>query len=177
MGDVVGHGLAAAVVMGRLRSALRAYALDIEHPADVLDKLDREAKHFEYGTLATVSYAVVNAARDRVTLALAGHLPPVLAAPGMAPVLMTRPVGRPIGFPRTGPYPSSVLDLPAGALLCFYTDGLVERRDSTIDSGLAQLCHAVTTGAPEAVCGRVMAELVGTRAARDDIAVLMLRRE
>lgn len=176
MGDVVGHGLAAAVVMGRLRSALRAYALDEPDPAHVLAKLDRKARHFEVGVMATVSYAVVSPDRAQVTVSLAGHLPPVRVEPGGAGELMTLPVAPPIGFPHEGPYPSGKLDLPTGAVLCFFTDGLVERRDSTIDDGLARLCAAVTAEEPEAVCSRVMAELVGMEKARDDIALLAVRR-
>lgn len=178
MGDVVGHGFAAAVVMGRLRSALRAYALDVEDPSEVLLKLDRKATHFEYGAMATVSYAVVDQRRERVTLALAGHLPPVLAEPGSEGVLMRLPVGPPIGFPHPDRrYHSSVLPLTPGTVLCFYTDGLVERRASTIDAGLRRLCQTVSATEPETVCARIMAALVGTQPARDDIAVLAMLRE
>ncbi|HET6285859.1 MAG TPA: SpoIIE family protein phosphatase, partial [Amycolatopsis sp.] len=82
MGDVAGHGLNAAVIMGRLRSALRAYALESSDPAEVLSKLDRKVQHFEPGALATVVYGLVSATRDKFAVSLAGHLPPVLAAPG-----------------------------------------------------------------------------------------------
>ncbi|HEX4721836.1 MAG TPA: GAF domain-containing SpoIIE family protein phosphatase [Pseudonocardiaceae bacterium] len=179
MGDVVGHGLPAAVVMGRLRSALRAYALDIDDPGEVLRKLDRKATHFEAGALATVSYAVVDADREHATIALAGHPPPILAEPDGTVTLARQPVGAPIGFHHDPGhrYPSTVLALRPGAVLCFFTDGLVERRDSTIDVGLAQLCDAVLPAAPEAVCARVMSRLVGTRPAQDDIALLVVRRE
>jgi serine phosphatase RsbU (regulator of sigma subunit) len=178
MGDVVGHGLAAAVVMGRLRSALRAYALDVEDPGEVLHKLNRKARHFEYGTMATVAYAVIDQHHEQVTMALAGHPPPVLAEPGGTGTLMERPVGPPIGFPSSDRlYPGSVLELRPGALLCFYTDGLVERRDSTIDVGLQRLCASVSAAEPETVCARVMSDLVGTQAARDDIAMLIVRRD
>jgi putative methionine-R-sulfoxide reductase with GAF domain len=178
IGDVVGHGLGAAVVMGRMRSALRAYALVSDDPAAVLDLLDREAQHFEYGTMATVSYAVVDATREHITLSLAGHPPPMLAAPGRETVLMEAAVRPPVGFARAGRWSSNtVFELPSGAVVCFYTDGLVERRDETIDDGLERLREATTPGQPEAVCVRVMAALVGTRRAQDDIALLVVRRE
>jgi putative methionine-R-sulfoxide reductase with GAF domain len=177
MGDVVGNGLAAAVVMGRLRSALRAYALDVEDPGEVLTKLDRKAQHFEYGTMATVSYAVVDPSLDRISVALAGHLPPMVATPDGAVVFAEPTVGPPIGFLHNRCYRSTVLELPPGALFCFYTDGLVERRGSTIDDGLLKLRQTVSAANPEAVCARVMAVLVGTDMARDDIAVLMMRRD
>lgn len=178
MGDVVGNGLSAAVVMGRMRSVLRAYALMADDPAQVLDLLDHEAKHFEYGTMATVSYAVIDPSREYLTLSLAGHLPPMLAVPGQPTVLMEATVRPPVGFPGAERWSSNtVLDLPSGAVVCFYTDGLVERRDNDIDNGLERLRQTITPGQPEAVCARVMATLVGTRRARDDIALLVMRRE
>jgi phosphoserine phosphatase RsbU/P len=176
MGDVVGNGFAAAVVMGRLRSALRAYALDTDDPAEVLRKLDRKATHFEYGTPATVSYAVVDADRDRVRIALAGHLPPMVARRRGETVLATASVGPPIGFAQGGDYRSSELKLSPGGLLCFYTDGLVERRGSTIDDGLDRLRNTVTADPADVVCARVMAALIGNQAVDDDVAVLAMRR-
>jgi serine phosphatase RsbU (regulator of sigma subunit) len=161
-----------------LRSALRAYALDVDDPGEVLHKLDRKAHHFEYGTMATVSYAVVDRSRDQVSIALAGHLPPVLAVPAGDVVLAAPQVGPPIGFlSGEGRYHSAVLTLSPGALLCFYTDGLVERRDSTIDVGLRKLRDTVSTAPPETVCAKVMAAMVGAEAVRDDIAVLAMRRD
>ncbi|MEU7524281.1 SpoIIE family protein phosphatase [Saccharothrix sp. NPDC042600] len=88
VGDVAGHGLAAAVVMGRLRSALRAYALEFEDPAEVLAKLDRKAGHFEHNAMATVAYAVIDPSTGGMTLSLAGHPPPVVAVPGRDAVLV-----------------------------------------------------------------------------------------
>jgi serine phosphatase RsbU (regulator of sigma subunit) len=176
MGDVVGHGMPAAVVMGRLRSALRAYALDVEDPAEVLRRLDRKAKHFEFGTMATVSYAVVDRGRDRVNIALAGHLPPMIAEPTGEVILADLPVGRPTGFSDDSSYRATEVDLHPGAVICFYTDGLVERRNRTIDEGLDRLRNTITATTPEMVCARVMSVLVGNERARDDIAVLAMRR-
>jgi hypothetical protein len=178
MGDVVGHGLAAAVVMGRLRSALRAYALDSDDPGAVLHKLDRKATHFEDGAMATVCYAVVDPSRDHVTIALAGHLPPMLAEVDGTVTLTDCPVGPPVGFSRRGGhYANRVLALPPGSVLCCYTDGLVERRDSTVDVGMSQLRDTIVAGDPDMMCARIMARLVGTRSADDDIALLTMRRD
>ena len=82
MGDVAGSGLPASVIMGRMRSALRAYALETSDPAEVLGRLDRKVQHFEPDALATVLYAVIDPALDRMRVCLAGHFPPVLACPG-----------------------------------------------------------------------------------------------
>ena len=77
MGDVEGHGLRSAVVMGRLRSALRAYALEHEDPAEVLCRLDRKLCHFESGITATVIYAVTEPPFDTLLICTAGHPPPL----------------------------------------------------------------------------------------------------
>ncbi|HEV7652404.1 MAG TPA: GAF domain-containing SpoIIE family protein phosphatase [Actinophytocola sp.] len=174
IGDVVGHGLGAAVVMGRLRSALRAYALESPDPADVLGKLDRKASHFEHNTMATVAYAVIDTASNIVRVALAGHLPPVLAVPGRPAVYTDVPVGPPVGqWLAIDGRRAATIELPSGALLALFTDGLVERRDALLDERLEQLRAIVVPAPPEAVCARVMATMVGTRAASDDIALLV----
>jgi serine phosphatase RsbU (regulator of sigma subunit) len=176
IGDVVGNGLAAAVVMGRLRSALRAYALEFDDPAVVLGKLDRKASHFEHNTMATVAYAILDTRSGRMELALAGHLPPIVAQPGQGSCFVTAPLGPPIGYQLgiTGRRSASI-EVPAGALLAFYTDGLVERRGVDLDGRLDQLRETVRPEPPEAVCAHVMASLVGRQPATDDIALLVVR--
>jgi putative methionine-R-sulfoxide reductase with GAF domain len=175
IGDVVGNGLPAAIVMGRLRSALRAYALEFDDPAEVLGKLDRKASHFERTTMATVGYAVVDTAAARMDLSLAGHLPPIIAVPGEAARFLDAPVGLPVGYGMAvSGRPGVTIDLPPGALVTFYTDGLVERRGEDIDERLEQLRAAVHPDEPEAVCARVMAEMVGGQPANDDIALIVV---
>lgn len=176
IGDVAGNGLRAAVVMGRLRSALRAYALEYPDPAEVLRKLDRKASHFEHDTMATVAYAVIDTAAHRMSLAVAGHLPPVLAVPGeearFAGVHVDPPIGFDLGI--TGRRSLDV-ELPRGAVVVLYTDGLVERRGEDLDAGLELLRQAVEPMSPEAVCGQVMATMVGDTPATDDIALVAIR--
>ncbi|MBE8525403.1 SpoIIE family protein phosphatase [Amycolatopsis sp. H6(2020)] len=177
MGDVSGHGLDAAVIMGRLRSALRAYALDCESPAEVLAKLDRKANHFEHGAMATVAYGIIGPDREVLTLSLAGHLPPVLAEPGEPARLVDSPPDPPIGLTIGVPERrTTVVDLPEDGVLVFYTDGLVERRDRPVDVGMRQLAETVRAGDPERVCAQVMAAMIGSRPAQDDVAVLAIRR-
>ncbi|QRP50165.1 PP2C family protein-serine/threonine phosphatase [Amycolatopsis sp. FDAARGOS 1241] len=177
MGDVAGHGLGAAVVMGRLRSALRAYALDAMSPAEALGKLSRKINHFEQGIMATVAYGIVPPGRKTITLSLAGHPPPVLAAPGApARLLDVRPdlpVG--LGLPPSARHDTEVT-LPPGCALAFYTDGLVERRDADLDDRFRRLTDAMTTGDPDTVCAYVMAALVGSTPAHDDVALLVATR-
>ena len=82
VGDVAGHGLTAAVVMGRVKSALRAYALECDTPQQALERTDRKVQHFEVGTMITVVCAVSSPPYDHIDISSAGHLPPVLAVPG-----------------------------------------------------------------------------------------------
>ena len=173
IGDVVGNGLRAAIVMGRLRSALRAYALEFGDPAEVLGRLDRKAAHFESTTMATVAYAVIDTAAATMTLSLAGHLPPVLAVPAEETRFVDAPVGLPVGFGLavTGRQTTTVA-LPPGSLTVVYTDGRVGRRGVDIDLGLERLRATVRSGAPELVCARVMASLVGSQPPGDDIALI-----
>jgi serine phosphatase RsbU (regulator of sigma subunit) len=101
----------------------------------------------------------------------------VLALPGehasLVEVLTDPPVGVSNGRPRR----STTITVPEGALLCFYTDGLVERRGISLDVGLKDLCAAVVAGPVESVCTRIMGRLVGDDPPADDIAVLVLRRQ
>ncbi|MEV7625535.1 GAF domain-containing SpoIIE family protein phosphatase [Actinoplanes sp. NPDC089786] len=176
VGDVSGHGLQAAVVMGRIRSALRAYALVSDDPAAALTLLDRKVRHFETASLATVLYAMIAPDRDRVVISLAGHLPPVLARLDGSSALADVAVDPPAGVVRHRPRRNTTLPLPPGAVLAGYTDGLVERRDRVIDEGLDELVAAVRAGpSAEQVCAGVMTA-IDTEAPTDDIALLVIRR-
>jgi serine phosphatase RsbU (regulator of sigma subunit) len=176
IGDVAGSGLPAGIVMGRMRSALRAYAMETADPAEVLDRLDRKMQHFEPGALATVLYAVLDPALDRVHISSAGHPAPVLAVPGEKGALVDGVGGLMIGVDPRARRQVTTVKLAHGAVLCLYTDGLVERREYPLDEGLARLCDAVAAQAPEQVCASVMGALVGNAPARDDIALVTLRR-
>jgi len=176
IGDVAGSGLAAAVIMGRMRSALRAYALESDDPAGVLARLDAKMQHFEPGALATVAYAVFEPGLDRARVCSAGHYPPVVAPPGRPAGLAGVAPGLLIGAAPGARRPVTTLEISPGTLVCFYTDGLIERRGRPIDDGLARLCQAVTAQPPDAACGAVMAALVGSQPVPDDIALLMVRR-
>ena len=175
IGDVAGSGLQAAVVMGRLRAALRSYALQTTDPAEILTMLDRHVQHFEDGVIATVLCAVFGHSLDEVAISSAGHYAPVLAKPGCPPVLADIFTDVLIGavpdFRR-----ASMAALPPGTTLCLYTDGLVERRGRDIDECVDQLRRSVTTIPPAANCAAVMQALVGADQIQDDVALLILRR-
>lgn len=177
LGDVVGHGLRAAVVMGRLRSALRAHALTHQHrPGAVLELVDRQLRHFEPNEMATAVVAVLEPSFDRLLLSVAGHPAPVLATTDGPGRYLDVPVDPPLGVAHHGGRRVAEVDLPPGAVVCFYTDGLVERRDRPLDARLDLLAAAVSAGPPEQVCTTVMNRLVGDERPGDDVALLAVRR-
>lgn len=176
VGDVAGSGLPAAVIMGRMRSALRAYALETSDPAEVLTRLDRKMQHFEPGALATVLYALFEPSLDTVRISTAGHIPPVLALPGHTGELAAVHADLLIGVDAATPRRSTTTQMPPGAALFMCTDGLIERREFSLDEGLDRLCKAVQAGPAEAACAAAMLALVGNDEVRDDIAVLMFSR-
>lgn len=176
IGDVSGHGLASAVIMGRIRSALRSYALICTSPAEALTLLDRKINHFEAGTFTTVLYAMISPGRDTVLLSSAAHLPPAVA-PADGPVrLCDLPIDPPLGVGRLGTARRCTsLTLAVGDCLVCYTDGLVERRDQVIDVGLGRLTGCLTATGPEAVCATLTAAFDVDRPV-DDVAILAVRR-
>lgn len=178
IGDVAGHGLFAATVMGRLRSVLRAYAMEYDDPAETLDKLSQHVRHFESHVMATVAYAILDPSAGRMRVSTAGHLPPVYALPNQPTIQLDLPVDPPI---HSGISPvhrrTSSFEVAPGALLLFYTDGLIECRGIPIDDRLEQLRAAVSAGPVAQVCASVMAQLIGTRSPEDDIAILVARRQ
>jgi serine phosphatase RsbU (regulator of sigma subunit) len=176
IGDVSGHGLGSAVVMGRVRSALRSYALVCDDPADALTLLDRKVHHFETGNLTTALYGMISPDRTRIHVSLAGHLPPILAAPGHPAFVPEIPVGPPLGVGRPSALrATTVIDFPPGAVLVCYTDGLVEHRGEVIDVGINRLTAVVRPDTAETVCTAIMAS-TGTEQPTDDIALLAIRR-
>ncbi|MGW0333847.1 SpoIIE family protein phosphatase [Streptomyces sp. NPDC003011] len=196
VGDVMGRGLRAAVAMGELRSAVRTLALLDLEPAEVLSALDeiarglgapggvqqatraarrpREADLLEV-YLATCVYAVYDSVTRRCTFANAGHLPPVLVEPGEDALMLDVPPGMPLGVGGE-PFEEVEVELPEGALLALYTDGLVESRDHPLDEGLHAFVGALTDpSAPlEDVCDHVLNTL-DSHHGEDDIALLMAR--
>ncbi len=177
VGDVVGRGLRAAAVMGRLRSALRAHALGHQNdPALVIDLVDRQLRHFDPGEMATVVVAVLEPSFDRLHLSSAGHPAPLLAAGGGPARYLEVAHDPPLGVAPRRRRRSVTVDLPPGAVVCFYTDGLVERRGRSLEDRLELLKKAVLPAPAEQVCTTVMGQLIGLEQAADDVALLVVRR-
>lgn len=175
IGDVAGSGVGAAVVMGRLRSMIRAYAVEGDSPASVLERLDRTCSYFEPDEMATVAYGVIDAAELTFQLASAGHLPPVLAHPGEEATIVELRAAPPICAGVGGRSEEVMVELRPGSTFALYTDGLVERRGRSILDGLEELRRHFSAGAVEDVCAVVLDALVGDAAATDDTALLVGR--
>jgi serine phosphatase RsbU (regulator of sigma subunit) len=183
MGDVEGHGLRSAVAMGRLRSALRAYALDYDDPAEVLYRLNRKLCYFESEISATVVYAVTDPPFDLVTMCNAGHPAPLIAQRGQPLAeLANLSEGLLLGLDPEHPRHSEKVSLPPGAALAFYTDGLVERRpggrhpEPAVDR-LELVRRAFVAGDDaETACSRIIAGGLGDDSVEDDVALVVVRR-
>ena len=175
VGDVVGHGLQAAQSMSQIRAVLRSTALRTEDPAELLTRLDEHVQYFLPDTMATALCGILNPAATTLHTSSAGHLPPILAAPHDVATIVTIPVDLPLGVKSGRPRHSIHVPLPRGFVLCFYTDGLVERRGVVVDDNIEKLRRTVTVQASEAVCIDVMQQLVGPATPEDDVAVLVAR--
>ncbi|MFE7122417.1 SpoIIE family protein phosphatase, partial [Streptomyces sp. NPDC057654] len=176
IGDVMGRGVRAAAVMGQLRTAVRAYArLDLP-PHEVLQLLDGLAAEIDASQIATCVYAVHDPNEGRLVYASAGHLPIIVRDPDGTVRRAAEPTGPPLG---TGGWlhSSGSVPLGPGASAVLYTDGLVERRDEDIDTGVASLerAFAGATGSPQVMCDRLLRALGVTAEHDDDVAVLVLQ--
>jgi PAS domain S-box-containing protein len=176
MGDVVGHGLGAASLMGQLRHAARAYALEGHPPRAVLDRLDRLVRSLEGGQMATLLYVVVEADLRSVRFASAGHVPPLVVTPdGDARFLEGTP-NPPLGVFDSAAHEELTVELEPGSTMVLYTDGLVEERGVSIDAGLEALRQAAEhPGGPEELCDHLLEAMLAIHPANDDIAVLALQ--
>lgn len=172
IGDVAGNGLRAAVVMGRIRSALRAYALETTDPADVLTRLDRKIQLFEPGAMATVAYAVIDPTHATLTVSLAGHLPPIVIGGGGGAGLLDAHPDLPLGAYPEAPRRTTSVPLPRALLL--YTDGLVERRDQLIDVGIDAVIATIGPGTADDICSRATA-ILHDSTGTDDVALIAVR--
>jgi serine phosphatase RsbU (regulator of sigma subunit) len=176
VGDVAGHGLTAAAVMGQLRSAVRTLALGRTEPADALQQLDRFAGRLDGRPLATVVFAILDPATGLLRYAVAGHPPPLVLRAGGRTELLHEGRSPLLGVDPLEPRPEGETQLEAGDTLIFYTDGLVEQPDSSIDAGIEALTRRAATAAaqdPETLAAVLIEGVPEPR--RDDTAVLCVR--
>ncbi|HEY9244366.1 MAG TPA: SpoIIE family protein phosphatase [Streptosporangiaceae bacterium] len=178
IGDAMGHGPEAAAVMVQLRTAAHALA-DLElAPEEVLRRLDRMAAAMSGTPYATCLYAVLDPDSGSCLVAKAGHPPPVLALPDGSTMLPELPAGLPLGL-AAGSFDTVRIDLPPGAVLALYTDGLVESRTRPLDDGLSALRDALgaALGKPGATLDGACEEVIQALRQRgeDDLTLLLAR--
>jgi serine phosphatase RsbU (regulator of sigma subunit)/anti-sigma regulatory factor (Ser/Thr protein kinase) len=177
IGDVAGHGLEAAAVMGQFRNALRAYALDGRGPAAAVERLNRLTRTFEQHDMATLVYGEFDAGTGNMSFVRAGHPPPLVRTPDGRVSAVDGQGSLPVGVSPSAHFEASALELKADTTLLLYTDGLVERRGETLAAGMARL-ERVLADAPEsleALCDHVIELAAPDPERADDIAVLALR--
>ena len=177
MGDVAGKGLAGASMVGRLRSALRAYALEGHDAGRVVERLNRLLwTEAEESQMATMLYVIIDPAASVVRWVNAGHPPPLVIAGGEARFL-EREASVPLGVLPFPTYEEVLEPLEPGSTLLLYTDGLIERPGEHIDDGLAQLAARVSEAPedPHGLLDHLLATLVPAAGAADDVALLTLR--
>jgi anti-sigma regulatory factor (Ser/Thr protein kinase)/putative methionine-R-sulfoxide reductase with GAF domain len=174
IGDVVGHGLKAAALMGQLRTALHSYAIEAHSPARTLQLVDRFMRTMAEPAMATAAYAVLEAETGVLELASAGHLPPVIVGPDSGRIIGVVP-GPPLGAFPYATWAEQQTVLAPGETILFYTDGLVERRGTPLAESINLLLE-VTAGASSAehACQRAVEELIPTGRLRDDVALVAM---
>jgi anti-sigma regulatory factor (Ser/Thr protein kinase) len=176
IGDVAGHGMAAATFMGQLRSAIRAYALDTESPGGVITKLSEFADRTQ-ARMATVIYATLNLNTWVVRFARAGHPYPLLLRSDGSTAFLSDAGGPPLGAGVRQVYDEQEVTLSAGETLLLYTDGLIERRGSQLSDGERALVEVAASAPdePELMCQEITSQLTEGLTIADDIAVLAVQ--
>ncbi len=176
VGDVMGHGLTSAAIMGQFRTAVRTLAAQDLPPAQLLRQLDDLARRLGDEYIATCIYAVYDPVARRCAVANAGHLPPVLVSPFGGSELLEVPSGAPIGVGGVA-FETVEFEVEDESQFVLCTDGLVERRGQAIDVGLAAL-REYLSGPPqplERVCETLIEGFGATGRRDDDIALLAVR--
>ncbi|WP_051300990.1 ATP-binding SpoIIE family protein phosphatase [Actinomadura rifamycini] len=172
VGDVMGHGLTSAAIMGQLRTAVRTLAGEDTRPGRLLRQLDGLARRLGEDYLATCLYAIYDPVARTCTLANAGHVPPVLVGPDGESRVLDLPEGVPIGVGGAS-FEAVQIPVEDGSRLVLCTDGLLERRDRDLDQGLRELRRHLAAAPPDldAACDAVLAGL-GSDNPVDDVALV-----
>lgn len=182
VGDCVGRGLAAAAVMGQLRSSARALLYTGVGPAQMLDHLDAVAGQIPGARCTTVFAAVLDPSTGRLHVSSAGHLPALLSVSGRTTTLgdtEDKAHSLPLATFPCAPRPEAIHELPAGATLVVFTDGLVERRDIDIDAAIGEVAAqlaAKAEGTSGDVAEHLLAALCPPGGYDDDVAMIVYRQ-
>ncbi|MGW7101639.1 PP2C family protein-serine/threonine phosphatase [Streptomyces sp. NPDC054838] len=179
VGDVVGHGLQAAGVMGQLRSALSAASRVAAGPAQALEVLGLYARHVDGAESATAVSVFVDWAGHTLTYSSAGHPPPLLCHPDGTVTFLDQATDPPLGArPEHVPRPQCRAAFTTGSTLALYTDGLIERRHEDIDTGLHRLADSLIrhrTADPDQLADALLRDLIPPAGITDDTALVILR--
>jgi anti-sigma regulatory factor (Ser/Thr protein kinase)/putative methionine-R-sulfoxide reductase with GAF domain len=172
IGDVAGHGIRAAALMGQLRTALHSYAIEGHQPGRTLELVDRFTHDLGGTAMATAAYGVFDTDGDRMRLASAGHLPPVVIAGERSRVVDVPPT-TPLGVNSYGRYPETEIPIAQSEMLALYTDGLVESRGAEVGDGIDRLVDLVRdANSPEAACSLAVEGMVSDEGPSDDVAII-----
>jgi PAS domain S-box-containing protein len=177
-GDVAGHSIASASVMGQVRSLLRGYAVDDPDPGRVLERANTALAHLLPDALASVVYAVLDPATGDLIYANAGHLPLLVTVGSGHAEYLDDTTGTMLGAGTGTSFTTGHRSLRPGARLLFYTDGLIENRHRDISDGLTILAETLRRSGPssaEQTCAAVHAALLGTARRHDDVCLLTAR--
>lgn len=176
VGDVAGHGVRAASVMGQLRHALRAYAFEGASPAQVLDRLDRLVKASGDELMATVVYGVLSLATGELVYALAGHPPPLLVDGDLSVRYLDQARSVPLGAVDQSVFHEATATLGPGGTLLLYTDGVVDRRRVPMEESASRLERAAAERLDlDGLCDRVLDVVFDGEEPEDDVALLTVR--
>jgi serine phosphatase RsbU (regulator of sigma subunit)/anti-sigma regulatory factor (Ser/Thr protein kinase) len=177
VGDVVGKGVQAAATMSQLRNALRAFAFERLKPSAAVTRLNRLLDTLPEAPFATLAFVTVDPRTGTCRYALAGHPPPLVRYPSGKVEYLEGGRSLPLGIGGDVKYRQAVAALPAGSIVVLYTDGLIERRDRSLEDGLNMLLDLVAEGprAPDALADYVLAQAFRDHERSDDVAVLVVR--
>ncbi|QHC27384.1 PP2C family protein-serine/threonine phosphatase [Streptomyces sp. GS7] len=179
VGDVVGHGLPAAKVMGQLRSALSAACRAVDGPDRALEVLGLYARSVAGAENTTVATTFIDWDTHTVTYSSAGHPPPALLQRDGTVEFLDQATDPPLGArPEHAPRPQATVPFAEGDVLALYTDGLIERRREDIDTGLARLADSLArhqAAAPETLADALLADLLPPGGVTDDTALVIER--
>ena len=178
IGDVTGHSIGSASIMGQVRSMLRAYAIDHPDPGEVLTRTNSALTRLLPEALATAVYAVLDPATGDLVYANAGHLPPLVATGAGQVDYLDEAVGRMLGASPEPAFTTGRRRLPTGTVLLNYTDGLIENGHRDLTDGLEELAGVMRRSAAltaEQICDAVRDALLGTDVRDDDVCLLAVR--
>jgi PAS domain S-box-containing protein len=177
-GDVAGHSIASASIMGQVRSLLRGYAVDDPAPARVLERANTAVTSLLPDVLASVVYAVLDPATGDLSYANAGHPPPLIATDDGHAEYLDDAAGTMLGASAATSFSTGRRLLRPGTRLLFYTDGLIEDRQRDITDGLTMLAETLRHSGPGSAaqtCATVLAAMLGAARRHDDVCLLTAR--